>query len=36
MDKAFAHKEKCGCEYCNSGRNIVKIILTKKETINVN
>ena len=20
MDKAFAHKEKCGCEYCNSGR----------------
>ena len=20
MDKAFAHNEKCGCEYCNSGR----------------
>jgi len=22
MDKAFAHKEKCGCEYCNSGRKM--------------
>ena len=20
MDKAFTHKEKCGCKYCNSGR----------------
>lgn len=22
MDKAFSHKEKCGCEYCNSGRKM--------------
>ena len=22
MDKSFAHKEKCGCEYCNSGRKM--------------
>ena len=22
MDKAFAHEEKCGCEYCNSGKKI--------------
>ncbi|MCG6845268.1 hypothetical protein KST25_02595 [Fusobacterium vincentii] len=22
MDKAFAHKEKCGCEYCNSDRKL--------------
>ncbi|EHI77884.1 hypothetical protein HMPREF9093_01711 [Fusobacterium sp. oral taxon 370 str. F0437] len=22
MNKAFSHKEKCGCEYCNSGRKM--------------
>ena len=22
MNKAFTHKEKCGCEYCNSGRKM--------------
>lgn len=22
MNKAFSHKEKCGCEYCNSERKM--------------
>ena len=30
MGKAFAHMEKCGCEYCNSDRKM-KFVLVKKQ-----
>ena len=34
MDKAFAHKEKCGCEYCNSGKKIQFALMTFKDKVN--
>ncbi|MDO4690570.1 MAG: hypothetical protein Q4A58_04675 [Fusobacterium sp.] len=34
MNKAFAHKEKCGCEYCNSGKKIQFALVKIKEKLN--
>ena len=34
MGKAFAHDEKCGCEYCNSGKKIQFALMTFKDKVN--
>ncbi|WP_339059590.1 hypothetical protein KSU01_04045 [Fusobacterium animalis] len=34
MDKAFAHKEKCGCEYCNSERKMQFALVKIKDKFN--
>ncbi|ASC03096.1 hypothetical protein CBG50_07140 [Fusobacterium polymorphum] len=34
MDKAFAHKEKCGCEYCNSKRKMQFTLVKIKDKFN--
>ena len=34
MDKAFVHDEKCGCEYCNSGKKIQFALVKIKDKFN--
>lgn len=34
MDKTFTHKEKCGCEYCNSGRKMQFALVKIKDKFN--
>ncbi|MEX6493332.1 hypothetical protein [Fusobacterium animalis] len=34
MDKAFAHKEKCGCKYCNSERKMQFALVKIKDKFN--